>query len=585
MQRLRVHLDVLEPAAVELSLRQLDIGRYRIGRSPECEIHVAINGLSREHALLDVLPNGGVVIEDLGSTNGTRVDGERIERVAIIHDALIDVGPLRLRLTESESGLDALGYRIDSAVVASAVATDAVPTPALDGTQMLTLRTRLREALWRPFGGDALSLRKAVGPVLQAWCAMLEVDALVIERMDADGARQVMHAVGDLANAAQVLADNGRYRISGPAALLSAEPRLGALLNELIDWLPDPVTLDVVDATQAHALPGVPTADSSLRRQFDALARVARSRVAILLLGETGVGKEVLARWVHRVSPRHAGPFVAINCAALPRDLLEAELFGVEKGAATGVTARPGVFERAHGGTLFLDELGDMPMETQVRLLRALEDGRIHRVGGRELIEVDVRLLSATHRDLQQAVAAHEFRLDLFHRIAGFECSIPPLRQRRVDIAPLAIHFFHRALDEAGIRSKGITEAALRDLHQAQWPGNVRELRQAVESATALLADGETLDSRHLPARLRGATRSDSDDESARFDAEHGVVRLADAVASAEHRALLRAISAADGDAEAARGLLGIGKTTYYKKLKEHGVGADRGDSNHPGST
>ncbi|MBP9155641.1 MAG: sigma 54-interacting transcriptional regulator [Xanthomonadales bacterium] len=585
MQRLRVHLDVLEPAAVELSLRQLDIGRYRIGRSPECEIHVAINGLSREHALLDVLPNGGVVIEDLGSTNGTRVDGERIQRIAITHDALIDVGPLRLRLTESEFGLDALGYRIDSTAATSAAIRDAVPAPALDGTQMLTLRCRLREALWNPFGGDSASLRRAMGPILSAWCNMLEADALVIERMDADGARQVIHAVGDLANAAHVFADNGRYRISGPAALLNTEPKLGALLNELIDWLPDPAALNVVDATPPHALPGVPTADSSLRRQLDALARVARSRVAILLLGETGVGKEVLARWVHEVSPRHAGPFVAINCAALPRDLLEAELFGVEKGAATGVAARPGVFERAHGGTLFLDELGDMPMETQVRLLRALEDGRIHRVGGRELIEVDVRLLSATHRDLQQAVADREFRLDLFHRIAGFECSIPPLRERRVDIAPLAIHFFHRALDQAGIRSKGITEAALRDLQRAEWPGNVRELRQAVESATALLADGETLDRRHLPVRLRGALGDDSDDESARIDTEQGVIRLADAVASAEQRALLRAINAADGDAEAARGLLGVGKTTYYKKLKEYGLGVDRVDCNHPSST
>ncbi|WP_371281884.1 sigma 54-interacting transcriptional regulator [Dokdonella sp.] len=562
----------MEPSSVELSRRQLDVGRYRIGRSPECEIHVAMNGLSREHAVFDVLPNGGVVVEDLGSTNGTRVDGERISRIAIRHDAMVDVGLLRLRLTESDSAFDALGYRVESAAVPHADSAEVVHTPALDGTQMLTLRNRLRDAFWQSLASEAETFRQVCDAILSASRSILEVDALRIEQLDAGGERLILRALGDPSAAGQILAAHGRYRICGPAMPVNVDQHLVEMLTGLLAWLPEPKEPETVPASMPHSLPGVATADPILRRRLEALGRVARSRVAILLLGETGVGKDVLARWVHEVSPRRAGPFVAINCAALPRDLLEAELFGVEKGAATGVTARPGVFERAHGGTLFLDELGDMPMETQVRLLRALEDGRIHRVGGHELIEVDVRLLSATNRDLQLAVEEKQFRLDLYHRIAGFESVISPLRERRFDIAPLAIHFFHRALDNAGIHGKGITEAALQDLYHAEWRGNIRELRQAVESATALLANGETLDRQHLPPRLRGTADVDAGRAPLTFAREGQVESLADAVARAERVALEQAIDAAGGDPEIARGLLGIGKTTYYKKIKEHEI-------------
>jgi len=324
-------------------------------------------------------------------------------------------------------------------------------------------------------------------------------------------------------------------------------------------------------STPIESFPGVWPADPELQRQFVALARVAGSAVSILLLGETGTGKDLLAKWIHACSPRSDGPFIAINCAALPQDLLEAELFGIEAGAATGVSARPGVFERAHGGTLFLDELGEMPADTQVRLLRVLEDGSLYRIGGSELRPVDIRLVSATTRDLAAAIDERAFRLDPFHRLAAFETRVPALRERPDDIAGLAIHFFNAALAANGQRSPGMTRQALMALQQWHWPGNIRELKQAVDSATALLHPGEALDQSHLPQRLSGLTL----DPRSLTRSEEEPHTLADAVAAAEARAIRAALRASDGVPETAWTMLGIGKTTFYKKLKELEIDPD----------
>lgn len=569
MERIRVHLEVLEPDGIELSRRQLDVGRYRLGRGAECEIRVQLNGLSREHVLLEVLPSGGIVVEDLGSTNGTLIDGLAVAKSAIRHEAALKAGPLLLRICEADTRLDGLAYRTGEEIHAS-------PLPAIadERTQSQSLRERLRESLW----GPAASWESALARRIPALCDVLGINALQLVRVGHADSAIVVASAGAPADAPETLAEDGRYALQAPAGTSQRQVGLREHALVWLSWLPNPVPTQASDPANQVARPalaGVATADPVLRRQMDALARVARSRVAVLLLGETGVGKDVVARWIHACSPRASGPFVAINCAALPRDLLEAELFGVEKGAATGVSERPGVFERADGGTLFLDELGDMPPETQVRLLRALEDGRIHRLGGRSLIDVDVRLVSATHRDLQDAVEVGSFRLDLFHRLAGFEARLPPLRERRIDISPLAIHFFHEALSETGVRSPGMTAAALCDLQAADWPGNVRELRQVMHGATALLSNGDALDRQHLPRRLRGAGSANPPDacEIGRFEP----TPLAEAIARAERRTIEQAIEATGGDAERAWSLLGIGKTTFYKKLKDHGIGRAEG--------
>ena len=560
MPRIRYSLELLEPLDAPLSRRQLDVGRYRIGRGARCEVRIEVGGVSREHSEVEVLESGGAVVRDLRSTNGTRVDGRPIEAVALAGDFVLDLGAVRLRFREHADALSELAFETGLEVASVAGGTPA--RGGEEGTQHRSLAGSLRDALWSALPAARPALPEALSRVLAAWLVPLEASALRLR----DGEGLVVAAAGDQNVVFQDVATHQRWRLEADAATTARVP-LADLASHLLVWLPAEASSSERRLLPACAFPGVETTHLGLRRQMQALKRVALSRVSVLLLGETGVGKDVFARWLHACSPRADGPFVAINCAALPRDLLEAELFGIEKGAATGVEARPGVFERASGGSLFLDELGDMPLETQVRLLRALEEGRIHRVGGKRLVEVDVRLIGATHCDLAEAIAEKRFRLDLYHRLAGFEATIPALRQRREDIAPLAIHFFTRALAENGLASPGITAAALRALDQWDWPGNVRELRQAVESATATLQSGEALDRVHLPSRIAGQVLS-----AVPVEGSGEAQTLAEAVAKAEKMALQVALAATEGSPEQSWQRLGIGKTTFYKKLKEHGL-------------
>ena len=282
----------------------------------------------------------------------------------------------------------------------------------------------------------------------------------------------------------------------------------------------------------------------------------------VLILGESGSGKEVMARWLHARSRRAAGPFLAVNCAALPKELLESELFGIEKGVATGVEARPGLLERGSGGTVFLDEVGDMAPETQAKVLRVLENPTLFRVGGRTPVQVDVRFLAATNRDLEALVEEGGFRRDLYHRLAAFEVKLPPLRERREEIPALAARFFHRELAKSGAASPGITRAALAALVRHPWPGNVRELQNEIAKAALLLEPGEPLD---LHAPLAAAPRL--------AEAQASSLTLDETVRRAEREAFAVALAAAGGDAARAMELLGVSRTTYYRKLKELGLG------------
>jgi DNA-binding NtrC family response regulator len=219
--------------------------------------------------------------------------------------------------------------------------------------------------------------------------------------------------------------------------------------------------------------------------------RVAAGESRVCILGETGTGKELVARAIHDRSPRRKGPFVAVNCAAVPQELIESELFGHEKGAFTGAAVRhAGRFEQAQRGTLFLDEIGDMPAVMQAKLLRVLEEGEIERVGGSAALRVDVRVLTATHRNLDEQVAAGSFRQDLYHRIFVFPLVLPPLRERNGDIPTLAQHFARAISEQNGWKPRTFTSGAMQMLEQHSWPGNVRELRNCVERLL-LLADHE----------------------------------------------------------------------------------------------
>ncbi len=239
---------------------------------------------------------------------------------------------------------------------------------------------------------------------------------------------------------------------------------------------------------------------AGVRSLRDRIRRIARGKGPVLVLGETGTGKELVARLLHTSSPRAGRPFVAINCAALPETLIDSELFGHEKGAFTGATRRhPGLFQAAHGGTLFLDEVGDLPLQTQARLLRALQEGEVRPVGAVESVQVDVRLIAATNASIEDALRTGRLREDLLHRLHTFRIDVPPLRERTEDVPLLARHLLERYQARTGEEPKTFSDAAMQALTAYAWPGNVRELKSAVEHA-ATLCEGETLEPDHLPA-------------------------------------------------------------------------------------
>lgn len=245
------------------------------------------------------------------------------------------------------------------------------------------------------------------------------------------------------------------------------------------------------------------SSSTSMQEVFRAIGRLAQSRVTVLITGESGTGKELVARALHGHGARASGPFVALNAAAIPRDLLEAELFGHERGAFTGASnLRRGRFEEAHGGTLFLDEIGDMPLELQTRLLRVLAEGSFYRVGGAQPVRVDVRIVAATHQPLEQRVQQGLFREDLFHRLNVIRLRLPPLRERREDIPALANHFLAASARALGVAPKRLTPEAMATFTRFDFPGNVRQLENFCHWLT-VMAPGQTIDSEDLPPEVR----------------------------------------------------------------------------------
>jgi transcriptional regulator with PAS, ATPase and Fis domain len=263
----------------------------------------------------------------------------------------------------------------------------------------------------------------------------------------------------------------------------------------------------VAEAPPPSSVGDLVVVDPAMRRIYSMVERIAESSLTVLILGETGVGKELVAEAIHRGSGRKHGPLVKLNCASLPDTLLESELFGYERGAFTGADRRKvGFFEAATGGTLFLDEIGEMPPALQAKMLRVLERKVITRVGGTDEIAVDVRVICATHRDVEAEVRAGRFREDLYFRIAGFTVAVPPLRDRKAEIVPIAEHFLRALAAELDAPPAVLGEDAKRALVNHAWPGNVRELRNAIERALVIRAGG-TIVADDLPERVRDAGR------------------------------------------------------------------------------
>jgi DNA-binding NtrC family response regulator len=367
----------------------------------------------------------------------------------------------------------------------------------------------------------------------------------------------------------------------------SVDSSVKALRAGAYDYIQKPLNLEELESTLRRAMEAsrlrrqVDSLSASVRERYSARAMVANSpamqavirqiealadtMATVLIQGESGTGKELVARALHADSRRASGPFVAVNCGAFAESLLESELFGHEKGAFTGAASQhKGAFERADGGTLLLDEIGDAPAPVQVKLLRALEDREIRRIGGQQPFRVDVRLISATNRDLTDLVAEGDFREDLLYRINVVTLTVPPLRRRREDIRPLADRFIARACEEHGRAVARVDPRFYEALEACDWPGNVRQLRNVVESAV-LLSSGDALSPDVVPLPEGAGRRTVA--ATGAFAAPDGM-----SLAEIEREVLLQTLTRCQGNRTLSAERLGLSRRTVQRKIKEHGL-------------
>jgi two-component system response regulator AtoC len=466
----------------------LEAGTLTIGRGSNCDIEVDDRSISRRHAILSI--GETVTIEDLGSANGTFVRGQRVKfgnPTAISVGELVVLGtaniilqrraqpvpPRKMWTHESfESLLDEQCARETRAGVGLALLRIHADRRAPSGFIEATIAELLRESdIVARSGPHDYEVLLPGTPAASADDAVRRIDSKLLER----GLK------------CQIF--------------VACCPRDGRTAVQLNAKAQGPVAREKV------AIPGAEIVVSDARMQglHRLVEQVAGSNLCVLLLGETGVGKEVFARAVHRASPRAAGPFVEVNCAALTETLLESELFGHERGAFTNaVSAKPGLLETAHGGTVLLDEIGDMPLTTQVKLLRVIEDSQLRRVGGLKARHIDVRFVAATNSDIEGLVEQGVFRRDLFFRLNGITILIPPLRERLAELEPLAREFIRRCRPQSSEPRSEIAPESLEVLKRHSWPGNVRELKHVIERAVLLSSNGAILPE-HLSIRKPSA--------------------------------------------------------------------------------
>ena len=393
---------------------------------------------------------------------------------------------------------------------------------------------------------------------------MHDVDGMEIlqeaKRIDAGTEVIVVTGHGSIETAVQAMRDGAWDYITKPLNLGELRGRVAkALEHRRLVRRNRQLTAQLDERFGFKALIGT---SAAMRRVIETCRQIAPTDTTVLLEGESGTGKELLAKAIHNNSPRRGANFVGLNCAALSEGILESELFGHEKGAFTGaVASRKGRFEHAHGGTLFLDEVGDMPMSTQIKLLRVIENREITRVGSNEPRRVNVRLISASNRNLDNLVKQASFRKDLYFRLKVVRIVLPPLRHRREDVPLLTDHYLHRLATEHDKTVTGITPEAQALLNAYDWPGNVRELVNALETMI-VLTRGETLDVHDIPTEIRPAS-----DPSAAEGLAPGI-----SLEDAERVLIERTLDETDGNRQRTAEILGIGERTLYRKIKQYGL-------------
>jgi DNA-binding NtrC family response regulator len=547
----------------------LPMGSVVLGSAEDCDLVLLDPTVSRRHLRLSVDADG-VEVEDLGSRNGAAVDGRRLQDRQRLHEhARLRIGDIELQLS-AVSSADA--EAVTAAVAGSATPVMLGPPEATLGLAPLTgfCRDDLPALLAALAHQDGASFPARL---VDALCRQQGVQAVQIQALD--GA--LVAQAGDPALPANIEHASAQWRLLISASSVDLQPALGRMAQiglDLLQLVRRPAETraraGLARASTANAErarpPDPPTGHAGLAKLYAQAARVASGDLNVLIEGESGTGKELFARFLHEASGSEVA-LVCLNCAALPRDLLDAELFGIEAGVATGVSARPGCFERAHGGTLFLDEIADMAPDTQARLLRVLQEKRVFRIGGRESRPAQVRIVSASNRSLQEQVRRGDFRLDLYHRVQDWCVTLPPLRERREDIINLASYFLTRECGKRQIGSAGISRAAADALQSYAWPGNVRELEREMRRIALFLDDGELVGSDLLKTEIRAGVRDPG--------APGNDSTLAAQLAAAERAIIERSLRENGGNVVQAADALGVGKSTLYRRIAELEIGRE----------
>jgi len=510
----RTALVVRGRSGVEVSL--LVSGRpLVVGRAPAEGLRIEDRSLSREHARFELLPDGRVAVRDLGSKNGTYFERRRVDAVAVEIGDSLRLGGVAVEVQALGASGGSLGVH-GEASLRQRVEDELTRARQFQRPFSLLLVRFGRVTRTAHGAADASLCPEPAG----AWLEIVRerirpVDPLAMHGPDAFQILLPETGSDEASTLARVLAaplpDPDVKLLVGVAPY----PTAGRTVDELFESSSEAIRRATPDAPVARGgsgsgpLTALPSGASGLiageRMQavVETVERVAGSRIPVILHGETGTGKEVLAALLHERGPRKRARMVRVNCGAIPKELVESTLFGHERGAFTGANQQQrGIFEEADGGTVFLDELGELPAPAQVALLRVLETGAFSRVGSHREVRTDVRLVAATHRDLEALVEEGTFRADLFYRLSGVVIEIPPLRERADEIEPLAMHFLAKANKADGRAVEGFVPDALELLRRYAWPGNVRELKNAVERAVVVCRGG-LIAPVDLPARVR----------------------------------------------------------------------------------
>ena len=585
-----------------------------IGRQESNDLQLREGAVSRRHCEIQ-LADGGFELRDLGSTQGTFVNRRPVERRRLVHGDLVQIGATVLLFLDepSEEGEGHLAPSPDAgstveknpSQIAELLRGHGARDSAGDARFLLRLATAVQEARSADvlverlldWAIEALPVERAKVLRLapeedrpRAWASRgdeIVLSRTVVSRVLGEGMAVWWDAIdpgAGLPASKSLLIGAARSVLAAPLAgrrdlhglLYLESSAVGSIAEAHLELTATAaalagLALDTVRAFEdlreenrqlrggAHGLVGE---SSAMERLQDFIARVGPVDSTVLLRGESGTGKELVANALHEASPRVDGPFVAINCATLSETLLESELFGHEKGSFTGAVARKvGRFEAAEGGTLFLDEIGEMPVTLQARLLRALQERSFERVGGTSPIKADVRVIAATHRDLESAIGEGRFREDLFYRLNVITCRLPSLRERKQDVPLLARHFVHHLGERLGRTGVGLDPKALRALAAYDWPGNVRQLSNAIERAL-VLGDGEHLRFEDLPEEILDQVPPD--------EVEVGDYQAV--LTETKKRLLTTALEEAGGNAAEAGRRLGLHPNSFRRLMRRLGL-------------